>query len=101
MFFPVIHFYDQYNLNTILTFLSPAVVDYCEELITPSLQPVFNCSQYQSRSCMPSTGPCFARELQCGDGSCVPRDWICDGKVDCPSGEDEAACVRCSKYEFQ
>ncbi|XP_045777685.1 uncharacterized protein LOC123875724 isoform X1 [Maniola jurtina] len=78
-----------------------AIVDHCESLIPRELQAMFSCSQYSSNNCASARAPCFARELACGDGTCVPRDWICDGTRDCAGGEDEAPCSKCDVSEYR
>lgn len=32
---------------------------------------------------------CPSRTFRCGDGSCIPEDWINDGEVDCSDLSDE------------
>ena len=29
-------------------------------------------------------------DFECGDGSCIPKSWACDGMYDCSWGDDEA-----------
>ena len=31
-------------------------------------------------------------EFSCRDGSCIAKDYVCDGVDDCNSGEDETGC---------
>ena len=33
-------------------------------------------------------------EFSCLDGSCVSKDYVCDGELDCDGGEDERDCRR-------
>lgn len=40
-------------------------------------------------------GDCEERHLACGDGTCFPAAYFCDGSVDCPDGSDEGGW--CSK----
>nr|XP_037867224.1 uncharacterized protein LOC101747221 isoform X2 [Bombyx mori] len=81
--------------------LCKAIVDNCDGLIPRDLSPAFNCQQYFKNNCIAAKTPCYPREMTCGDGSCIPRDWICDGTRDCLSGEDEATCVQCDTREFR
>jgi hypothetical protein len=32
------------------------------------------------------------------DWTCIPKDWLCDGKYDCAGGEDESSCP--AAYSF-
>ncbi|CAG4954491.1 unnamed protein product [Colias eurytheme] len=81
--------------------LCKAIVDNCEGYIPTELNSMFSCNQYSSSNCASARAPCYGRELACGDGSCVPRDWVCDGTQDCPGGEDEAPCSTCEENEFR
>ena len=38
---------------------------------------------------------CLKTEFRCEDGTCLPDEMHCDGKLDCPGGrgEDELACT--------
>lgn len=36
---------------------------------------------------------CGPNELTCGDGSCLPNQYVCDGYADCPGSSDELGCV--------
>ena len=35
-------------------------------------------------------------EFSCLDGSCISKDYVCDGEPDCGGGEDERDCRRIS-----
>lgn len=37
-------------------------------------------------------GDCGEKHLACGDGTCFPATYFCDGSVDCPDGSDEGWC---------
>ncbi|XP_063823321.1 uncharacterized protein LOC135073168 isoform X2 [Ostrinia nubilalis] len=81
--------------------LCKAISDSCDGLIPRELTAALNCNQYSSSNCVAAKSPCYPRELPCGDGTCIPRDWICDGAADCPAGEDEDRCVTCEANEFK
>jgi hypothetical protein len=45
---------------------------------------------------------CVYNQFTCGDGTCIPMVFICDGKKDCAGGEDENNCnLRCGPGTFQ
>ncbi|XP_053609707.1 uncharacterized protein LOC128674813 isoform X2 [Plodia interpunctella] len=81
--------------------LCRAIVDSCESLIPQELAAMFNCEQFARTECVTAKAPCNKREFPCADGSCMPRDWICDGNQDCPSGEDERQCALCALTEYK
>ncbi|XP_030025179.2 uncharacterized protein LOC115443766 isoform X1 [Manduca sexta] len=81
--------------------LCKAIIDSCDGLIPRELTPAFKCHQYSNNNCVAAKNPCYPRELGCGDGTCIPRDWICDGTRDCPAGEDEVGCITCEKNEYR
>ncbi|XP_078047142.1 chitin and LDLR binding deacetylase 3 [Augochlora pura] len=37
-------------------------------------------------------GDCEDKHYACGDGTCFPATYFCDGSVDCPDGSDEGWC---------
>ncbi|RLU17137.1 hypothetical protein DMN91_011206 [Ooceraea biroi] len=37
-------------------------------------------------------GECDKEKLACGDGTCLPATYFCDGSVDCPDASDEGWC---------
>ena len=90
-----------HNINLSIT-LIPAIVDACDGQIPAELTPAFNCKQYSRNNCVGARTPCYPREFSCSDGSCVPRDWLCDGTRDCPAGEDETEkCIKCDDTEYR
>lgn len=93
-------YYTQIYL-TFFIIIYTAVMDGCEGDLPRELLSLMQCKNYPRINCVRARSPCFERELTCGDGSCISRDWICDGHRDCPNGEDEASCVLCSRDEFR
>ncbi|KOB73623.1 Uncharacterized protein OBRU01_10394 [Operophtera brumata] len=81
--------------------LCKAIVLSCEGSIPLKLDPAFNCAQYSQTNCVGARTPCYPEEFECGDQSCVSKDWICDGTQDCPGGEDETSCDVCDKNKFR
>lgn len=41
--------------------------------------------------------PACPSGFQCDVKRCIPKDWQCDGHVDCKDQSDELNCVQCSK----
>jgi len=85
-------------------------VDVCDpygQIATYDCEVVCQDSGYDlSEGCQYDTGSggdsCFCQdvprcqpgELTCGDGSCLPDAYVCDGYTDCLDAEDEIACAR-------
>ena len=40
------------------------------------------------------SGGCKPGQYQCGDGNCVNKNQICDGKYDCVDWADERDCSK-------
>lgn len=40
-----------------------------------------------------TTKACLAAEFDCGEGTCIERDLVCNGVADCPDGIDEDGCI--------
>ncbi|CAG4977941.1 unnamed protein product [Parnassius apollo] len=78
-----------------------AVAESCEGSIPRDLGNVFGCTHYPTSGCASARSPCSERELACGDSTCVPRHWACDGSPDCPAAEDEMHCTTCAQNEFR
>ena len=38
---------------------------------------------------------CPKDRFDCKDGTCINEAWMCDGTIDCPSGDDEVNCSKC------
>nr|XP_012153782.1 PREDICTED: uncharacterized protein LOC100882646 isoform X3 [Megachile rotundata]XP_012153793.1 PREDICTED: uncharacterized protein LOC100882646 isoform X3 [Megachile rotundata] len=56
---------------------------------------VDNCdvtSETQAPRPLLENGDCDEKHLACGDGTCFPATYFCDGSVDCPDGSDEGWC---------
>jgi hypothetical protein len=43
---------------------------------------------------------CTELEFACGDGSCVPKSVVCDGKAQCMNAADEKQNCTCKENEF-
>lgn len=56
----------------------------CEQTFKPAIVYTFS---YPLGTCNPSTA------FNCGDYTCIPLEYRCDGVPDCQSGEDEINCV--------
>lgn len=40
---------------------------------------------------------CPANTVKCPNSFCIPLKFVCDGKMQCPDGQDEADCGKISK----
>ena len=43
-------------------------------------------------TCVPGDKTCPVSQFRCYDGSCLPNYYRCNGRYDCPAGEDELNC---------
>ncbi|GBP11047.1 Very low-density lipoprotein receptor [Eumeta japonica] len=80
--------------------LCTAISEDCEGLIPHDLQPVFQCNLYPRNNCVTAHSPCNPEEFQCSDGTCILKSNVCDGRFDCPAGNDEESCTNCRSDEF-
>ncbi|XP_045601293.1 uncharacterized protein [Procambarus clarkii] len=76
-----------------------SVASTCQEFVISGvgLSDVFNCERFPDSTdpavCFDMTNePCVGREHRCGDGRCVAKRLVCDGRSDCLDHSDEAAC---------
>lgn len=44
---------------------------------------------------IPSRRPCMADEFQCGDKTCILKEYLCDNRLDCSDMSDEINCGEC------
>ncbi|XP_014255508.1 uncharacterized protein LOC106670029 isoform X2 [Cimex lectularius] len=86
--------------------LCKAVAEDCHDFILDllDLSQVFKCDNYPDAedSCvnLAKGETCLNKEFSCGDGTCIPNRWRCDGKKDCLNSIDEANCTACNNYQF-
>ncbi|KAF6211296.1 hypothetical protein GE061_014413 [Apolygus lucorum] len=83
-----------------------AVAEDCSDFILDilDLSQVFQCDNYpESDGACVNLGKgqrCLSNEISCGDDTCVPHKWRCNGVKDCLTGADEANCTTCNNNEF-
>ncbi|XP_050720484.1 very low-density lipoprotein receptor-like [Eriocheir sinensis] len=50
---------------------------------------------YSSEAAAPgSPRECYDGYFKCADGVCIPDNLVCDGEVNCITGNDEESCAR-------
>ncbi|BES94584.1 Fz domain [Nesidiocoris tenuis] len=83
-----------------------AVAEDCSDFILDvlDLSQVFQCDNYpESEGSCVNLGKgqrCLSNEISCGDETCVPHKWRCNGVTDCLTGADEVNCTTCSNHQF-
>ncbi|GMR47842.1 hypothetical protein PMAYCL1PPCAC_18037, partial [Pristionchus mayeri] len=65
-------------------FTSPSLFEKCSIPDCPSLA--------KKLDSVSSSSSCPSAHFQCGNGQCVPDDFVCDYEKDCENGEDERNC---------
>ncbi|XP_073985924.1 uncharacterized protein isoform X2 [Rhodnius prolixus] len=82
------------------------VAEECSDFIINilDLSQIFKCDNYPDSEdeCinLARGDQCFSKETSCGDGSCIPKRWKCNGVLDCKNGIDEVNCTTCNKYQY-
>ena len=76
---------EYFGQNIVIKFHSDAFTQYCGFTFTAKILPS---RSMESVTCPSSTFECS----EYGDVNCIPNHWVCDGKKDCSSGEDERNC---------
>ncbi|XP_049944498.1 vitellogenin receptor-like [Schistocerca serialis cubense] len=73
-----------------------------KELTCPDTAPIRNVNSSSSQLTLTFTllvsvvqKVCSDEDFACGDGTCIPDNWVCDGLKDCQNGNDEV--LGCSK----
>ena len=51
-------------------------------------------SSYDGSQWISSTGTCSSDQWQCSDHTCISKDAVCNGVINCPSQDDEADCCK-------
>ncbi|KAK3084412.1 hypothetical protein FSP39_013139 [Pinctada imbricata] len=52
---------------------------------------------------LPTPDPvtCSLGQSTCAAGQCIQSEWMCDGEIDCPGGDDEVNCGQCPNDQFR
>lgn len=44
---------------------------------------------------------CLYNESTCSNGDCIPKSYVCNGRLDCTDGSDEMRCSECSSDSLE